>query len=98
MGGPDRVSFVGGRCPPSFLLRSLILQPRDTIDYQPPDWVDTLVVVERGELEIECRSGARARFREGAIVVFAGLTLRRLRNSSSRPLVLSALSRRRSAD
>jgi hypothetical protein len=60
--------------------------------------VDTPVVVERGELEIEYRSGARAWFREGAILVFAGLTLRRLRNSTSRPLVLSALSRIRTAD
>jgi hypothetical protein len=98
MDSPDRVSFVGARCPASLLLRTLILQPRDTIDYQRADWVDTLVVVERGELEIECRSGARAHFHEGALVVFAGLTLRRLRNSSSKPLVLSALSRRRGAD
>jgi hypothetical protein len=98
MDGPDRISLLGAECPKNFRLRTLTLQPRDAIDHQRADWVDTLVVVERGELEIECRSGARAWFPEGAVLVFAGLALRRLRNSSSGPLVLSALSRIRTAD
>jgi hypothetical protein len=98
MDGADRLSFLGARYPRNFRLRTVILQPLDAIDCQQTDWADTLVVVEQGDLEIECRSGARACFPEGAIVVFAGLALRRLRNSSSRPLVLTALSRIRSAD
>jgi hypothetical protein len=98
MDDADRLSFLGARYPRNFRLRTLILQPRDAIDCQQADWADTLVLVEQGDLEIECRSGARACFPEGAILVFAGLALRRLRNSSTRPLVLSALSRIRSAD
>lgn len=98
MDGPERISFLGARCPKNFRLRTVILQPADAIDYQRAAWLDTLVVVERGELEIECHSGARARFREGAIVVFAGQAVLRLRNASSAPLVLSALSRVRVAD
>jgi hypothetical protein len=97
MDGPDRIPFPGARCPKDFRLRMLTLQPRSVIDYQPADWADTLVVVERGQLEVESRTGARARFGEGAILAFAGLTLRRLRNPSSRPLVLSLLSRIQSA-
>ena len=98
MDDPDRISFLGARCPKNFRLRTLTLPQGDALDYQRADWVDTLIVVERGELDIECRSGARATFREGAIVVFAGLAVRRLRNSGSSPLVLSAWSRGRSTD
>ena len=98
MDGPDRISFLGGRCPANFQLRTVILQPGDALDYQPADWVDTLVVVERGELDIECRGGERALFLAGAVLVFAGLTPRCLRNPGGVPLVLSVLSRSRPAD
>jgi len=89
----DRISFLGVRCPRGYRLRTLTLQPRDAIDYVPADWADTLVVVERGEVELECRSGNRAWFAEGSVVVLAGLGLRRLRNAGDAPLVLSALGR-----
>jgi hypothetical protein len=98
MGGEDRLSFLGRPGPRNLRLRTLTLQPRDALDYRPGDWVDTLVVVERGELELECQSGVRAWFGQGAVLVLAELGLRRLRNSSSTPLVLSALSRIRSAE
>jgi hypothetical protein len=98
MDGPDRISFLGGRCPANFQLRTVILQAGDALDYRRADWVDTLVVVERGELEIECRGGERALFLAGAVLVFAGLAPRRLRNPGGVPLVLSVLSRTRPAD
>ena len=97
MDGPDRISFLGARCPKDFRLHTLTLHPRDTIDYRPADWADVLVVVERGKLEVECRGGARAQFEEGAILAFATLAVRWLRNPSSNPVVLSTLSRVRSA-
>jgi hypothetical protein len=93
MDDPERVSFLGTPCPRSFRLRTVILQPHDALDYQPADWLNTLVLVERGELEVECRSGARASFDAGSALVLSGLELRRLRNPGSTPLVLSALSR-----
>jgi quercetin dioxygenase-like cupin family protein len=96
MDGLDRVSFLGARRPKHFRLRTLTLQPSEAFDYHRADWADTVVVVERGELEVECRGGERAWFPEGAILVFAGLALRRLRNAGSGSLVLSALSRVRS--
>jgi hypothetical protein len=97
MDGPDRITFLGTRCPKDFRLHTLTLDPRGTIDYRPADWADALVVVERGALEVECRGGARAQFDAGAILAFAALAVRRLRNPSSKPLVLSILSRVRSA-
>jgi hypothetical protein len=98
MDDADRISFLGARCPDNFQLHTLILQPGDAIDCHRADWADTLVLVERGELEIESSGGARAWFPEGAILIFAGLALRRLSNSSGEPLVLSALSRVPSAE
>jgi hypothetical protein len=76
-------------------VRTVTVDPRDAIDFVAADWADTVVVVERGVLEIECCSGTRAAFPPGSVVVFDGLTLRHLRNAGSTPLVLTALSRRR---
>lgn len=95
MSDAERVSFLGTGCPKGLRLRTLTLQPRDGLDYVPDDWADTMVVVERGELELECHSGTLVWFTQGAILVFAGLGLRRIRNAGGTPLVLSALSRDR---
>lgn len=95
MDDPERISFLGTPCPKTFRLRTVILQPHDGLDYRPADWLDTLVLVERGELEVECSSGTCASFGAGAALVLSGLELRRLRNPGSTPLVLSALSRER---
>jgi hypothetical protein len=95
MDDADPISFLGRSCPESFRLCMMILQPRDAIEWRPADCADALIIVERGELEVELRSGTRAWFRQGAILVLAGLPLRRLRNPGRAPLVLSALSRER---
>lgn len=91
--GTDRMSFLGGRCPRDFRVRTLTLPPGAAVDRAPAGWADALVVVERGELEVECGGGTRARFGAGAVLSFAGLPLRRLRNAGDEPLVLSALSK-----
>ncbi len=70
------------------------LEPGGAIDYAAADWADALVVVERGELEVECRSGQRARFAAGAVLTLAGLPVRRLRNPNSEPVVLLLAARR----
>ena len=89
----DQLSFLGRPCPGRFRMRTLTLQPRDAIAFVPADWADTVVIVERGSLEIECAGGTRRTFAEGAVLVFAGLPLRRLHNAGPSHLVLSALSR-----
>ncbi|MGH3460020.1 MAG: hypothetical protein ACRDP9_00970 [Kribbellaceae bacterium] len=98
MDGSDGISFLGARCPKGFRLRTLTLLSRGAVNYRPAEWAGALVIVERGELEVECRGGARARFGEGAILAFSGLAVRRLRNPGNGPLVLSGLSRLRPAD
>ncbi|WP_036502027.1 MULTISPECIES: hypothetical protein [Nocardia] len=73
---------------------SVVLQPGDALDYAAADWADTLVVVTSGELELECRSGRRARFAAGAVLALAAVPVRRLFNPGSEALVLSAVARR----
>lgn len=73
--------------------RTVILPPGDGLDYAAADWADTLVIIEHGELELECRSGRRARFGTGAVLTLVGLPVRRLHNPGSAPLVLSAITR-----
>ena len=70
------------------------LEPGGSVDYTAADWADTLVVVERGELEVECRSGQRARFAAGAVLTLAGLPVRRLHNPHPEPVVLLLAARR----
>jgi hypothetical protein len=75
--------------------RTVRIDPGAALDYTPAHWADALVVVERGELEIECRSGQRARFAAGAVLTLVGLPVRRLLNPRPEPLVLSLVARRR---
>jgi hypothetical protein len=89
----DKLSFLGKHCSSDFRVRTVMLQPGDAVDYNVLDWADTVMIVERGVLGIECCTGTRASFPEGAVLSFAGVTLRRLRNAGTTPLVLSALSR-----
>ena len=93
MDGPDRVSFLAVPCPRGFQLHLVILEPGDSLGYRPADWAAALVVVERGELAVECDSGERCRFGAGAILAFTELPVRRLHSVGAAPLVLSALSR-----
>ncbi|MBF6244480.1 MULTISPECIES: hypothetical protein [Nocardia] len=73
---------------------SVVLQPGEALDYVAADWADALVVVAGGELELECRSGRRARFAAGAVLAPAAVPVRRLLNPGLEPLVLSAVTRR----
>jgi len=67
--------------------------PGRTHEFVAAEWADALVVVEHGELEIECGSGGCARFPAGSVLTFAGLPIRYLHNRSTTPVVLSAVTR-----
>ncbi len=75
-------------------MREIALAPGDGRAYDEEDWRDALVVVERGEIELESRGGRRRRFESGAILWFSGLSLRALHNRGREPAVLVAISRR----
>ncbi len=92
--GPERLTFLDGPLPARFRLRGVTLEPGDTHPFREEDWDDALVVVERGEIELECRAGIRRRFPAGAIMWLQGMNLHALHNPGAEPTVLSAVSRR----
>jgi len=92
--GPERLSFLDGPLPPRFRLRGVTLAPGGTRPFRQEEWDDALVVVERGEVELECRAGRRHRFGSGAVMWLQGMDLCAIHNPGDVPTVLSAVSRR----
>jgi hypothetical protein len=79
---------------PRFERRVVVVAPGEAHAYDPAEWRDALVVIERGELEVETTTGRRHRFESGATIWLTGLPLKALVNSGQEPAVLVALSRR----
>ena len=90
----ERLSIAGRALPPAFVRREVTLAPGAERAYDAREWADALVVVERGEIELECHAGHLARFRHGDILWLTGLPLRVLRNNGAEPAVLVAVARR----
>ena len=57
------------------------------------EWRDALVVLERGEVDLELVGGGCCRLRQGAVIWLTGLPLGTIRNPGSEP-GLVATSRR----
>jgi hypothetical protein len=79
--------------PAAFARREVVLAPGARRDYDEREWADALVIVKRGELDIECRAGGRMRFVAGDMLWLTGLPLRALENLGADPAVLVAVSR-----
>jgi hypothetical protein len=95
VGPADRLSLLGKYLPPTVELRLVCLAPGHACPYRETDWRDALVVIELGELELECLSGTRWRFAPGDVLWLSGLPLRALHNHGPEPTLLVAVSRRR---
>lgn len=80
-----------------FERRLVAVPPGGARDYDEADWRDALVLVVRGEIELEERGGRRERFARGAVLSLAGLGLRALHNRGAEPAELVTVRRRRSA-
>ncbi|HEY8200464.1 MAG TPA: hypothetical protein VII47_03840 [Actinomycetota bacterium] len=91
----DGLPFLTQRLPPSFERRVVTIAPGGARPYDGVEWQDAIVVVERGEIEIEGCCGVRRCFRRGDVLWLAGLPLRALRNHGDHPAQLVAVSRRR---
>lgn len=81
--------------PPSFQRRVVTLAPSSVRHYRAAEWRDALVIVARGQIELETLRGHRTRFRTGDILWLTGLPLGALRNPCSQPATLLAVSRTR---
>lgn len=90
----DRPAFPPRPLPPSFRARTVAL-PRDcALPVDEVAWRDALVIVERGEIDVECERGATGRFVAGDVIWLCGLDVHTLRNRGADVAVLTAISRR----
>jgi quercetin dioxygenase-like cupin family protein len=77
----------------AFDVHVVAVAPGDARPYEPAEWRDALVVVERGEIELETVSDGTRRYVRGDVLWLSGLPLRALRNRGGEPAVLVAVSR-----
>jgi len=92
--GADRLSLLGRALPSAFELLVVTLAPGRERAYEPVEWRDAIVVVERGTVEVAGPRGDRARFRRGDTLCLIGIPLRALRNDGPELAVLSVVRRR----
>jgi len=76
-----------------FRRRVVEVAPGEELDIDADRWRDALVVVESGEVELECAAGGSSRFAAGAVLCLLP-PVRFLRNTNSEPARLIAISRR----
>jgi hypothetical protein len=93
-GTRERLSFLERPLPPAFELRVVVIAPGRERPYDEAEWRGALVVVEQGEIELECVAGGRMGCNSGAVLWLVGLPLRALHNPGPEPAVLAAVARR----
>ena len=76
-----------------FRRRVVELSRSEELPIDANTWRDTIVFVETGEVELECVAGQCRRFSAGAVLCLLP-PVRVLRNGSSKPARLIAVSRR----
>ncbi len=79
--------------PPGFECRAVTVEPGGDRIYHDGEWRDALVVIARGEIELEGRDGRRLRLTSGAVFWLAGLPLRRIHNHGAETAQLVAICR-----
>jgi hypothetical protein len=84
-----------GPLPAGFSRRVFRVAPGRALGVEPGRLSDAIVLVEQGELELECRAGTCRRFGRGSMIPIARLPIAHLRNVGPGPLVLAAISRGR---
>jgi hypothetical protein len=76
-----------------FERRLVRLEPGCERLYDESEWLDELVIVVCGTLELEGRSGRRWVFHKGSIIWLQELPLRAIHNPSDAATILMAVSR-----
>jgi hypothetical protein len=80
--------------PPGFEVRAVAVEAGGHRIYNEQEWRDAIVVVARGEIELESLSSRRHRFERGDILWLCELPLRALHNRGTEDAVLVTVSRR----
>ena len=76
-----------------FRARAVPVAPGSERAYVEAEWRGALVLVERGEVELQCVGGGSASFRRGDVLWFTGLPVRAVYNRGAETAVLVAVSR-----
>ncbi len=71
----------------------VVLAPGESMPNARGEWEDRMIVVEDGEIELECRGGGRARFVPGDVLFVSGLSVSAIRNAGPVSAVLGTVSR-----
>jgi len=79
---------------PGFRRTTVRIDPGDCRPYRPSEWVDCLVVIEAGEVDLQATSGVRHTCHAGDVLWFTGLSLRCLINRGDTPVVITTVRRR----
>jgi quercetin dioxygenase-like cupin family protein len=79
--------------PEGFCRRVFRVAPGLELGMDSSDLHGAIVLVEQGELELECRTGARRRFGHGSMLAIARPPVARIRGVGTAMLVLVAVSR-----
>lgn len=79
-------------------VRCTVLEPHVERPYDPDDWRGALVLVQRGTLRVQCRSGHRAVFGRGSVLHLQDLTLRSISADGDDAAVLLAVLSARPGD
>ena len=87
------LSLLATCLPPGLTRRVVTIAVGDILAYRAADWRDALVVIERGQIELEHRGGQRSHFGRGDIIWLYGLPVRLLHNPGADVAVLIAISR-----
>jgi len=78
-----------------FATRVVVVEPGCERSYDEAEWRDAIVVVARGEVDLEGLSGRSLRFAGGDLLWLASLPLRALANRGEERVVLVTISRQR---
>jgi len=79
---------------PAFRRRTVTISAQATVPFVEDEWLDALVLIQRGAVDLCCSRGGRRRFVKGAVLFLNGLGLTALHNPGVEDVVLVALSRR----
>jgi hypothetical protein len=88
------LSFMERPLPLGFEMRTISIAAGCALAYDASEWDDAIVVVEQGEIELECVHGTRLHFAHGEVLWLTGLPLRALHNCGHEAAVLVAVTRR----
>jgi FAD/FMN-containing dehydrogenase len=88
----DRLSFDALELQ-GFERRVVVIAPGAERPVVDAEWRDRLIVVEAGEVELECRGGARARFVRGDVLFIDGLAVCLIGNPGRVPAILATVAR-----